>query len=119
MVCTIMMMMMMMMRRWKKILRVPTRGLRGGMWCFPLPASQGPGHNMRTYQAYDINGYRFYTEERDRSSKYQNSGVTMLPYADDEATVKERFFGRIEENWELDYAGEKVSMFHVRWAKSV
>jgi hypothetical protein len=24
---------------------------------------QGPRHNMRTYQAYDINGYRFYTEE--------------------------------------------------------
>jgi hypothetical protein len=52
---------------------------------------------MRTYQAYDINGYRFYTEERDRSSEYQNSRVTMLSYADDEATVKERFFGRIEE----------------------
>jgi hypothetical protein len=52
---------------------------------------------MSTYQAYDINGYRFYTEERDRSSEYQNLGVTMLSYADDEATVKERFFGRIEE----------------------
>jgi hypothetical protein len=74
---------------------------------------------MRTYQAYDINGYRFYTEERDKSSEYQNSGVTMLSYADDEATVKERFFGRIEEIWELDYAGEKVPMFRVRWAKSV
>jgi hypothetical protein len=34
--------------------------------------SQGPGHNMRTYQDYDINGYRFYTKERDRSSEYQN-----------------------------------------------
>jgi hypothetical protein len=81
--------------------------------------SQGPGHNMRTYQAYDINEYIFYTEERDRSSEYQNSGVTMLSYADDEATVKKRFFGGIEEIWELDYAGEKVPMFCVRWAKSV
>jgi hypothetical protein len=52
---------------------------------------------VRTYQAYDINGYRFYSEERDRSSKYQNSGVMMLSYADDEATVKERFFRRIEK----------------------
>jgi hypothetical protein len=43
----------------------------------------------------------------------------MLSYADDKATVKERFFGRIEEIWELDYAGEKVPMFRVRWAKSV
>jgi hypothetical protein len=81
--------------------------------------SQGPGHNMRTYQAYDINGYRFYTEERDKSSKYQNSGVTMLSYAHDKATVKERFFRRIEEIWELDYAREKVPMFRVRWAKSI
>jgi hypothetical protein len=75
--------------------------------------SQGPGHNMRSYQAYDINGYRFYIEERDRSSEYQNSGVMMLSYTDDEATVKERFFGRIEEIWELNCAGEKVPMFHV------
>jgi hypothetical protein len=74
---------------------------------------------MRTYQAYDINGYRFYTEERDRSSEYQNLGVTMLSYADDKATVKERFFGRIEKIWKLDYTGEKVPMFRVRWAKSV
>jgi hypothetical protein len=66
--------------------------------------SQGPEHNMRIYQAYDINGYRFYTEERDRSSEYQNSGVTMLSYADHEATIKERFFRRIEEIWELNYA---------------
>jgi hypothetical protein len=43
----------------------------------------------------------------------------MLSYADDEATIKERFFKRIEEIWELDYAGEMVLMFHVGWAKSV
>ncbi|KAK1670495.1 hypothetical protein QYE76_058654 [Lolium multiflorum] len=81
--------------------------------------SQGPGHNVRTYQGYDINGYRFYTEEKDRNSENQNSGVTMLSYADDETNVKERFFGRIEEIWELNYCGETVPMFRVRWAKKV
>jgi len=81
--------------------------------------SQGPAHNLRTNQSYDINGYRFYTEEKDKNSEYQNSGVTMLSFADDEATVKERFFGRIEEIWELDYCGETVPMFRVRWAKNV
>jgi hypothetical protein len=81
--------------------------------------SQGPGHNVRTYQSYDISGFRFCTEEKDRYSEYQNSGVTMLSYADDEATVKERFFGRIEEIWELNYCGELVPMFRVRWAKDV
>ncbi|KAK1614773.1 hypothetical protein QYE76_020290 [Lolium multiflorum] len=81
--------------------------------------SQGPAQNLRTYQGYDINGYRFYTEEKDRNSENQNSGVTMLSYADDETNVKERFFGRIEEIWELNYCGETVPMFRVRWAKKV
>ena len=43
----------------------------------------------------------------------------MLSYADDETNVKERFFGRIEEIWELNYCGETVPMFRVRWAKKV
>ena len=69
-----------------------------------------------TYQAYDINGYTFYTEEKDSNCDYQNSGVTGIFYTDD---VKERFFRRIEDIWELDYCGEKVPMFRVRWANSV
>ena len=79
--------------------------------------SQGPMQNLVTYQAYDINGYTFYTEEKDNKCDYQNSGVTSEFYTDD--NVKERFYGRIEEIWELDYCGEKVPMFRVRWAKSV
>jgi hypothetical protein len=59
--------------------------------------SQVPAMNVRTYQAYDINGYTFYTEKKDHSSEHQNSGVTMLSYADEESTVNERFFRRIEE----------------------
>ena len=43
----------------------------------------------------------------------------MLSFADDKATVKERFYGRIEEIWELDYYGEMVPMFRVGWAKNV
>ena len=43
----------------------------------------------------------------------------MLSFADDEATVKERFYGRIEEIWELDCCGEMVPMFRVKWAKNV
>ena len=33
--------------------------------------------------------------------------------------VKKRYYGRIEDIWEFDYAGEKVPMFRVRWAKAV
>jgi hypothetical protein len=75
--------------------------------------------NVRTYQAYDINGYTFHTEKMDQSSEHQNSGVIMLSYTDEESTVNERFFRRIEEIWELNYCGEKMPMFRVRWAKNI
>ncbi|KAK1682968.1 hypothetical protein QYE76_043816 [Lolium multiflorum] len=78
--------------------------------------SQGAEHNLMTFQAYDINGYTFYTEEKDMKSDYQNSGVTMESYTGD---VKQRYYGKIEEIWELSYAGENVPMFRVRWAKNV
>ena len=70
-----------------------------------------------TYEAYDINGYTFYTGDKDmKSDGYQNSGVTMESYT---GNGKDRYYRRIEEIWELSYAGEKVPMFRVRWAKSV
>ncbi|KAK1620766.1 hypothetical protein QYE76_026283, partial [Lolium multiflorum] len=81
-----------------------------------LALSHGPAPNIMTYQAYDINGYTFYTEEKDKNIVYQNSGVTMDSWTGD---VKTRYYGRIEEIWELSYAGEKVPMFRIRWAKSV
>jgi hypothetical protein len=63
--------------------------------------------------------YTFYTKKKDQSSKHQNSGVTMVSYADDETIINERFFGRTEEIWELNYCGEKMPMFRVRWATNV
>src|SRR3954471_4511757 len=41
--------------------------------------SHGVEHNLMTYQAYDINGYTFYIEEKDMKSNYQNSGVRWKP----------------------------------------
>lgn len=73
--------------------------------------SQGAEHCLMTYQAYDINGYTFYTEKKDSNSDYQNSWVTMESYTGD---IKERYYGRVKEIWELSYAGEKVPMFRVR-----
>ena len=70
-----------------------------------------------TYQVYDINGYTFYTKDKDmKSDGYQNSTVTMESYTGND---KGRYYGRLEEIWELSYAGEKVPMFRVKWAKSV
>ncbi|KAK1611707.1 hypothetical protein QYE76_035380 [Lolium multiflorum] len=42
-----------------------------------LALSHGPAPNIMTYQAYDINGYTFYTEEKDKNSVYQNSGTLI------------------------------------------
>ena len=64
--------------------------------------SNGPAPNLMTYQAYDINGYTFYTEAKDKNCDYQNSGVTMESYTGD---VKLRYYGRIEEIRKLDYSG--------------
>jgi hypothetical protein len=78
--------------------------------------SQEPDSNVVTFQSYDINGYTFYTEAQDRKSTYQNSGITM------EATTvgrKSRYYGVIEEMWELDYTVTKIAMFRIRWAKDV
>ena len=55
-----------------------------------------------TYEAYDINGYTFYTEDKDmKSDGYQNYGVTMESYTGND---KDRYYGRIEEIRELSYA---------------
>jgi hypothetical protein len=43
-----------------------------------LALSYGPAPNLMTYHAYDINGYTFYTEERDKGGDYQNSSITMV-----------------------------------------
>ena len=75
---------------------------------FLYDLSRGPAPNLATFQAYDINGFTFYTEEKDKTSDYQNSGVTMKSYVGDK---KFRYYGRIEEIWELNYSGEKVPMF--------
>jgi hypothetical protein len=81
--------------------------------------AHGPAANLVTYQAYDINGYTFYMEAKDINSDFQNSGVTMECMTGDNAAT-ERFYGRVKEIWELDYAGlHDATMFCVRWAKAV
>jgi pyridoxine/pyridoxamine 5'-phosphate oxidase len=42
--------------------------------------AQVPLFIVVTYQEYDINGYMFYTEQQDKKSTYQNSGVRVDSY---------------------------------------
>ena len=70
--------------------------------------------NVLTFQSYGINRYTFYTEAQDRRSMYQNSGATLEVKSSRDGP-KCRYYGVIEEIWELDYTVTKIPMFWVRW----
>ena len=60
--------------------------------------AQKPSTTIMKYQAYDINGNMFYTEERDAKTSYQNSSVRIecLTVEEDDKQV---YYGTIEEIW--------------------
>ena len=103
--------------RWFKervLANPPEEGCPNGTLIYAL--AHGPSTNLATYQAYDINEYTFYTEEKDINSDDQNSGVTMESMTEN---VIERYYRRVEEIWELNYSGlHSAAMFHVRWGKN-
>jgi hypothetical protein len=67
-----------------------------------------------TYQGYDINGYTFYTEQQDKKSTYQNCGICIDAY-DVTGQDKNMYYSQIQEIWELDFHGFKISLFHCNW----
>ncbi|KAI5005827.1 hypothetical protein ZWY2020_033070 [Hordeum vulgare] len=95
----------------------PEEGSSDGLLIHAL--AHGPAPKLATYQSYDINGYTFYMEAKDRDNDYQNSGVTIQCVTDANGTT-ERFYRRVKEIYELDYAGmHHATMFRVRWAKDI
>ena len=73
-----------------------------------------PSPTVLTYQSYDINGYTFYTKERDKKTLYQNSSVRIECMTVDEDD-KRVYYGTIKEIWELDYVKVKVALFRCAW----
>ena len=67
----------------------------------------GPIFTVMTYQAYDINGYTFYTVQQDKKSICKNSGVRIDAYDNNMQ----------KEIWELNYLGFKVALFKCRWVQ--
>jgi hypothetical protein len=51
--------------------------------------------------AYDINGYTYYTNEKDKKSVAQNSGIRIE--AIDPQGLKTTYYGYIQDIWKLDY----------------
>ena len=79
--------------------------------------ASGPSSNVTSWQAYEINGYTFYTIEKDNKSvTYQNSGVRIEAIDTSGQTVT--YYGFIEEIWELDYgANIRIPVFRCQWVK--
>jgi hypothetical protein len=70
----------------------------------------GPSREVTSWNAYEINGYTFYTHTKDCKCVNQNSGVQYE--VEDKHGRKVLFFGIIEDIWELDYGGDlKVALF--------
>jgi hypothetical protein len=53
----------------------------------------------------------FYTEQQDKKSTYQNSGVRVDAY-DIMGQDKNMYYGQTQEIWELDFHGFKILLFH-------
>ncbi|XP_076912650.1 uncharacterized protein LOC143571021 [Bidens hawaiensis] len=87
----------------------------------------GPDCRVKSYQGYDINGYTFYTNDREKKSVVQNSGVTLIAsttelYGQRRETMtkiaKDSYYGVIQEIWELDYHDFKIPLFRCKWVNN-
>ncbi|WVZ80446.1 hypothetical protein U9M48_027919 [Paspalum notatum var. saurae] len=73
-----------------------------------------PCSSTTTFKRYEINGNTFYTRSQDQKSTNQNSGVRID--AIDTTGQTDKYYGYIEEIWELDY-GPFVPLFRCQWVK--
>jgi hypothetical protein len=75
-----------------------------------------PSSCVTSWQAYDINGYTYYTKEKDRRSVTQNSGIRIEAF--DPLRVKTMYYGYIQDIWELDYGARlQIHVFKCQWVK--
>jgi len=73
----------------------------------------GPSRQVTSWNAYDINGYTYYTHTNDTKCVNQNTDVQTV--ALDGVGQKAQFFGIIEDIWEVDYGRDiKVALFRCR-----
>ena len=77
----------------------------------------GPSAQVATWEAYEINGYTFYTASKDMKSACQNSGV-RIEDIDDTTGQKVTYFGVSDEIWALNYGSNlQISVFKCHWVK--
>jgi hypothetical protein len=75
-----------------------------------------PSSCVTSWQAYDINGYTYYTKEKDKKSVAQNSGIRIE--AIDPQGLKTTYYGYIQDIWEIDYGLRIwIPVFRYQWIK--
>jgi hypothetical protein len=75
-----------------------------------------PSNYVISWQAYNINGYTYYTKEIDRMSVAQNSGIRIETI--DPLGEKTTYYVYIQAIWELDYDVRlQISVFKCQWVK--
>ena len=78
--------------------------------------AEGPSWFVTSWQAYDINGFTFYTKAKDMKSQHQNSGVRVD--AEDSEGNMNQYYGYIDEIWELKYGlSLHIPIFKCQWVK--
>src|SRR5437773_7739946 len=78
--------------------------------------ARGPATLVTSWQGYDINGWTFYTKQKDMKSKSQNSAICTESL--DSAGKKNTYYGFIEDIIELDYGRNlQVPVFKCKWAR--
>lgn len=88
--------------------------------------AQGPFNQARRFTAFNVNGYKFRTLERDKFLKTQNSGVFGMfgtrSYSSSSDTQMRfggvPYYGRLVDIIELSYSGFTVVMFKCEWANT-
>uniref|UniRef100_A0A803PU07 DUF4218 domain-containing protein n=1 Tax=Cannabis sativa TaxID=3483 RepID=A0A803PU07_CANSA len=83
----------------------------------------GPNIKAIKHKGFAINGYMFSTKARDKVKVTQNSGVCIVAQTLQFASARDKnpfygdmkFYGVIEEIWELDYRAFRIAMFKCNW----
>jgi hypothetical protein len=76
----------------------------------------GPHSVVKSWQAYDINGFTFYTKAKNCRSQSKNSEVGVD--AEDSTGQKNAYYGYIEEIWEVNYRMSlQIPVFKSQWVK--
>ena len=81
----------------------------GSMDDIAMFLAQKPSPTVLRFQAYEVNGYTYYTEEHEKMTSYQNIFIRIECRAIDEAD-KRVYHGTIVEIWVLNYVQVKVAL---------